>query len=88
MTDLAEQFRDERPMFEVRVMRHGDLVHHEQTETLEQAAAVVAEWDGEDGVVCEVIDLLHGDRPDDEFSDVAREVDMPYDDPATDTGDV
>lgn len=78
MTDLGTEFSDERPMFEVRVTRHGELVHRERCETLEQATLVVDEWDGEDGITCEVIDLLHGDRPDDEFVDVAREVDEPH----------
>lgn len=73
MADLGAQFHDERPMFEVRVSRDGTVVHRERCETLEQATTIVEEWDGEAGITCEIVDLLHGDRPDDEFVDVARE---------------
>jgi hypothetical protein len=47
----------ETPTVEVRVFRHGALVHHELVESEEQAALVVDEWAEHDGATCEVDDL-------------------------------
>lgn len=56
MSDVFEE-RDEAPTIEVRVYRHGDLVHRELCESEEQAALVIEEWSELDGVECEVDDL-------------------------------
>jgi hypothetical protein len=64
MTDLFQE-RDETPTVEVRVFRHGELVHTELCESDEQAALVVEEWAELDGVDCEVDDLSIHHRPDD-----------------------
>jgi hypothetical protein len=49
--------RGEAPTVEVRVFRHGALIHDEVVESEEQAALVVEEWTELDGVTCEVDDL-------------------------------
>jgi hypothetical protein len=64
MTDLFQE-RDEAPTVEVRVFRHGELVHTELCESDEQAALVVEEWAEHDGVTCEVDDLSIRHRPGD-----------------------
>lgn len=56
MSELFEE-RDETPTVEVRVYRHGELVHRELCESDEQAALVIDEWAELDGVDCEVDDL-------------------------------
>jgi hypothetical protein len=56
MSDLFEE-RDETPTIEVRVFRHGDLVHRELCESEEQAALIIDEWSELDGIRCEVDDL-------------------------------
>jgi len=48
---------DDAPTVEVRVFRHGVLVHQELCESEEQAALVVDEWSELDGVQCEVDDM-------------------------------
>jgi hypothetical protein len=48
---------------EVRVFRHGTLVHSELVESEEQAALVVDSWAELDGVQCEVDDLSIRHRP-------------------------
>jgi hypothetical protein len=48
---------------EVRVFRHGDLVHRELCESEEQASLVVDEWAEFDGVQCEVDDLSVRHQP-------------------------
>ena len=55
--------RDEVPTVEVRVFRHGTLVHRELVESEEQAALVVDDWAELDGVQCEVDDLSIRHRP-------------------------
>jgi hypothetical protein len=57
MSDESLSQRDEAPTVEVRVFRHGALVHRELVESEEQAAVVVDEWAELDGVQCEVDDL-------------------------------
>ena len=57
MSDEAPFERDEVPTLEVRVYRHGTLVHQELVESEEQAALVVETWAELDGVRCEVGDL-------------------------------
>ena len=57
MSDESLSERDETPTVEVRVFRHGSLVHRELVESEEQAAVVVDEWAELDGVQCEVDDL-------------------------------
>lgn len=64
MSDLFEE-RDETPTVEVRVYRHGDLVHRELCESEEQAALVIEEWSELDGVECEVDDLSVRHEPGD-----------------------
>ena len=55
--------RDEAPTVEVRVFRHGELVHRELCESEEQASLVIEEWSELDGVECEVDDLSVRHRP-------------------------
>jgi len=57
MSDETLSARHETPTVEVRVFRHGTLVHRELVESEEQAALVVDEWSELDGVRCEVDDL-------------------------------
>ena len=54
----------ETPSVEVRVFRHGALVHREWCETEEQASFVVGRWSELEGVECEVDDLTVRHRPD------------------------
>jgi hypothetical protein len=65
MSELSFEERDETPVIEVRVFRHGELVHRELCESEEQAALVVDEWAELDGVECEVDDLTVRHGPDD-----------------------
>ena len=62
MSEVFEE-RDEAPTIEVRVFRHGELVHHELCESEEQAALVIEQWAELDGVECEVDDLSVHHRP-------------------------
>jgi hypothetical protein len=55
--DIVVDERDEVPFLEVRVFRHGTLVHRELCESEEQASLVVDAWSELDGVRCEVDDL-------------------------------
>ena len=55
--------RDEAPTVEVRVFRHGELVHRELCESEEQASLVIDQWSELDGVECEVDDLSVRHRP-------------------------
>jgi hypothetical protein len=64
MTDVSPE-RDETPTIEVRIYRHGELVHTALVESDEQAALVVEEWAEQDGVTCEVDDLSVRHRPGD-----------------------
>lgn len=64
MSDLFEA-RDETPTVEVRVYRHGELVHRELCESEEQAALVIEEWSELDGIECEVDDLSVRHEPGD-----------------------
>lgn len=57
MSEAIFEERDAAPTIEVRVFRHGDLVHRELCESEEQAALVVEAWGELDGVECEVDDL-------------------------------
>jgi hypothetical protein len=58
---------DESPTIEVRVFRHGVLVHQELCESEELASLVVDEWSELDGVQCEVDDLTIRHLPGDIF---------------------
>lgn len=62
MSEVFEE-RDEAPTIEVRVFRHGELVHQERCESEEQASLVVDEWAELDGVECEVDDLSVHHQP-------------------------
>ena len=55
--------RNEVPTLEVRVFRHGELVHRELCESEEQASLVIDRWSELDGVECEVDDLSVRHRP-------------------------
>ena len=57
MSESTFEERDEAPTIEVRVFRHGKLVHRELCESEEQAAVVVDGWSDLDDVECEVDDL-------------------------------
>lgn len=61
--DEAFEERGETPAIEVRVWRHGKLVHRELCESEDQAALVVESWTELDGVECEVDDLTVRHRP-------------------------
>lgn len=65
MSDPSLSEREDAPTVEVRVFRHGALVHQELVESEEQAALVVDEWAELDGVRCEVDDLSIRHRPGD-----------------------
>jgi hypothetical protein len=67
MTEQQVHDWDEAPTVEVRVFRHGELVHTELCESEEQAALVVEQWSELDGVQCEVDDLTVKHRPGDIF---------------------
>jgi hypothetical protein len=56
MSDVFDEAQ-ETPTVEVRVYRHGELVHRELCESEEQAALVIEEWSEQDGIECEVDDL-------------------------------
>ncbi len=43
---------------EVRVYRHGDLLHREQCDSMEQAWLVIDDWAEMGDVSCEVGDLV------------------------------
>jgi hypothetical protein len=63
---VSKEFFDEQaetPTVEVRVFRHGELVHRELCESEEQASLVIEEWSELDGVECEVDDLSVRHRP-------------------------
>ena len=57
--------RGETPTVEVRVFRHGELIHTALCESEEQASLVVDEWAELEGVECEVEDLSVHHRPGD-----------------------
>lgn len=57
MTDEVSEERDENPAVEVRVYRHGELIHRQLCESEDEAAGVVDHWADVEGVVCEVDDL-------------------------------
>ncbi len=49
---------------EVRVRRHGVVVHQERCDSPEQAAEVVDAWSDVEDVECEIVDLLGaGEEP-------------------------
>ncbi|MDP2290420.1 MAG: hypothetical protein Q8M22_04485 [Actinomycetota bacterium] len=64
MTDVAGRQFEERGSIEVRVRRHGVVVHEEWCDTPEQAAEVVDAWGDADGVEVDVFDRLRGDPVD------------------------
>jgi len=63
VTDRAFDETGETATIEVRVFRHGELVHRELCESEQQASLVVDEWAEMDGVTCEVDDLSVRHRP-------------------------
>jgi len=65
MDDGLFEERDETPTIEVRVWRHGALVHRELCESEEQAASVVEAWSELEGTECELDDLTVHHRPGD-----------------------
>ena len=65
MTARAFDQKDETPTVEVRVWRHGELVHTELCESEEQASLALEEWQELDGVRCEMDDLSVRHRPGD-----------------------
>ncbi len=65
MTEELFDERDEAPTVEVRVWRHGQLVHQELCESDEQAALVIEAWEELDGIECEVDDLSVRHQPGD-----------------------
>jgi hypothetical protein len=75
MSELSIEERGEIPVIEVRVFRHGALVHRELCESEEQAALVVDDWAELDGVVCEVDDLTVRHGPDDILAPEPAELD-------------
>ena len=54
--DLFEE-REEALTIEVRVFRHGELIHSELCESEDQASVIVDEWAEVDGARCEVDNL-------------------------------
>ncbi|HET6916891.1 MAG TPA: hypothetical protein VFH56_12445 [Acidimicrobiales bacterium] len=73
MTARAFDQNDEAPTVEVRVWRHGELVHTELCESEEQAALILEEWQELDGVRCEVDDLSVRHHPGDVLEPGAAE---------------
>ncbi len=67
MTEQQPHRWDDSPTIEIRVFRHGELVHTELCESEEEATLVVEEWADFDGVQCEVDDLTVKHRPGDIF---------------------
>jgi hypothetical protein len=60
MTDFWTE-RESAPAFDVRVMRHGNLIHHEYCEAASQVNDLSREWADMDGVAIEVVDLMTAD---------------------------
>jgi hypothetical protein len=73
---------DVSPTVEVRVFRHGELVHRELCESEEQAALAVDEWSELEGVRCEVDDLTVTHRPG-EILEPEPALDLDEDEPHT-----
>lgn len=48
------------PISEVVVLRDGAEIHRQPCESEQEAAAIVAHWEEQPGVECEVIDLTAG----------------------------
>jgi hypothetical protein len=57
MTDVHPEDPTGTPITEVVVYRDGNEIHRQFAETAGEAAAIVAHWEEERGVECEVIDL-------------------------------
>jgi hypothetical protein len=57
VSDLRPDDMGQGPAVEVRVYRHGELVHTERCESEDAAAAVVEWWEETLGIECEVDDL-------------------------------
>jgi len=56
MTDYWTE-REEAPMLDVSVVRHGTVVHHELCEAASQANEVTKEWGDIEGATIEIVDL-------------------------------
>ena len=65
MTGKEIDEHDQAATIEVRVWRHGQLVHTELCESEEQASLIMEQWQEIDGVRCEVDDLSIHHRPED-----------------------
>jgi hypothetical protein len=57
MTDYWTE-RDQTPVLDVRVIRHGAVVHHEFCEAVSQVNEVTKEWGDIEGATIEVIDMV------------------------------
>jgi len=60
MTDFWTE-RESAPAFDVRIVRHGNLIHHEYCEAASQVNDLSREWADMDGVEIEVVDLMTAD---------------------------
>jgi hypothetical protein len=74
--DLFEE-REEALTIEVRVFRHGELIHSELCESEDQASVIVDEWAEMEGAHCEVDNLSVHHHP---GQIVEPEPDEPFDD--------
>lgn len=72
MSDLRPADIGETPTLELRVYRHGEMVHRQLCVTEAEAAAVVEAWEEEPGTACEVDDLS-GPRHDLEAREIDRD---------------
>lgn len=60
MSDRHPEDPSDTPTTEVVVRRHGAVIGRHLCESEEEAAAVVAHWEEQRGVECEVVDLTAG----------------------------
>ena len=60
MTDRPAEDPSDTPITEVVVLRHGVEIHRQPCESEQEAAAIVAHWEEQRGVECEVVDLSAG----------------------------
>lgn len=60
MSDLHPEDPSGTPITEVVVLRHGEEIHRQLCESEAEAAAIIAHWEEQPGVECEVIDLAAG----------------------------
>ncbi len=60
MTDSHLQDPSDAPITEVVVLRHGVEIHRQSCESEQEAADIIAHWEEQPGVECEVVDLTTG----------------------------